>query len=294
MIGFDLHINYRGPLSSCNYDCDYCPFAKHVSSREELQQDRLALARFVAWCEARTDRKLSILFTPWGEGLIRRWYPDAMLRLAGLPQIVKVAIQTNLSVSLDWLDALERPQTPDKTRASLGLWTTFHPTQVELSRFVGRCHELDARAVGYSVGVVGLREHFDAIVELRRRLRPDVYLWINAYKSAGPGYYTPEEHASLAAIDPLFEHNAVRHRSFGEACAAGESSLFVRGDGSVSRCHFVADVRGNLYTDSLERLLGREPCPAAQCGCFIGYVHLDRLGLRPRFGANLAERRLVE
>ena len=51
MPAFDLHLNFRGPLSSCNYDCDYCPFAKHVSSREELAADRLALARFVDWCE---------------------------------------------------------------------------------------------------------------------------------------------------------------------------------------------------------------------------------------------------
>src|SRR5690606_13305863 len=39
----ELHINWRGPLASCNYDCDYCPFAKHVSSREELAADQAAL-----------------------------------------------------------------------------------------------------------------------------------------------------------------------------------------------------------------------------------------------------------
>jgi MoaA/NifB/PqqE/SkfB family radical SAM enzyme len=293
MSAFDLHLNYRGPLSSCNYDCDYCPFAKHVSSREELQQDQQALTRFVHWCESHIDRRLSILFTPWGEGLIRRWYPEAMLKLAQLPHVVKVAIQTNLSSRLDWLDALESPNMPPDTRESLGFWATYHPTQIEIDRFVARCHELDARAVGYSVGIVGLREHFDAIVELRRRLHPRTYLWINAYKSAGPGYYSACEREWLAGIDPLFEHNAIRHRTLGQPCAAGDSALFVRGDGNVSRCHFVDELRGNLYRDPLAQLLRREPCPQHECGCFIGYVHLDRLGLRARFGSGLAERRLT-
>jgi hypothetical protein len=51
-------------------------------------------------------------------------------------------------------------------------------------------------------------------------------------------------------------------------------------------------VLGNLYVDDLDDLLGERPCPASSCGCFIGYVHLDRLGLRPRFGTGLAARML--
>lgn len=165
MPAFDLHLYFRGPLSSCNYDCDYCPFAKHVSSREELAEDRVAVERFVDWCERQEQRRLSILFTPWGEGLIRRWYQDALLKLAALPHVVAVAIQTNLSTRLDWLDPL-----PDPARASLSLWTTYHPTQVALAPFVERSAELTRRGIGHSVGVVGLREHFSAITELRARL----------------------------------------------------------------------------------------------------------------------------
>lgn len=287
---FDLQLYFRGPLSSCNYECDYCPFAKHVSSREELAGDRAAVERFVQWCNTHDTRRLSILFTPWGEGLIRRWYQDALLQLAALPHVVAVAIQTNLSTRLDWLDALD--EQPAHARASLGLWTTFHPTQVELDTFVARCEQLDARRVAYSVGVVALREHFDAIAALRARLPASTYLWLNAYKSAGPGYYAVDELAWLRSIDPLFELNAVRHRSLGAACHAGARSLLVRGDGSLARCHFVERVIGNLYTDALERVLAPEPCPQATCGCFIGYSHLERLGLHERFGAGLAARRL--
>ena len=69
-----LSFLYRGPLESCNYGCVYCPFAKKVDSREDLAKDRTALERFVEWVAARTSDRVSVLFTPWGEGLIRRWY----------------------------------------------------------------------------------------------------------------------------------------------------------------------------------------------------------------------------
>lgn len=281
-----LHLNWRGPLASCNYDCDYCPFAKHVSSREELAADQAALTRFVAWCRGpeASARQLSLLFTPWGEALIRPYYAAALVELSWLPHVIAVAIQTNLSSRLEPLAKAKR--------ATLGLWTTFHPSQTSLDRFVDRCAELDALGIRYSVGVVGLREHFDAIDQLRARLRPDVYVWINAYKSAGPGYYREGERERLAAIDPLFELNAVRHQTRGHACAAGRSALFVRGDGTVSRCHFVDRPLGNLYQHGLAQLLGDEPCPQPTCGCFIGYVHLDRLKLRQRFGRGLAARML--
>ena len=282
----DLHINWRGPLASCNYDCSYCPFAKRQSSRAELHADQQALARFVAWCadaEAH-GRQLSLRFTPWGEALIRPYYAAALVELSQLACVRALAIQTNLSSRLELLEGAERE--------ALALWTTFHPSETSLERFVERCAQLDAMRIQYSVGVVGLREHFELIEQLRAALRPEVYLWINAYKSAGPGYYAPGERARMSAIDPLFELNAVRHPSEGQACGAGREALFVRGSGEVSRCHFVGEVLGNLYEDPLDSLLGDAPCPVRSCGCFIGYVHLDKLGLRARFGDGLAARRL--
>lgn len=280
----ELHLNWRGPLSSCNYDCVYCPFAKQVSSRAELSQDEADLARFVAWCRDFNihRRRLSILFTPWGEALIRPYYASALVELSRMEHVAAVAIQTNLSSRLEALAEAER--------TTLGLWTTFHPSETSVDAFTARCAALDSLGIRYSVGVVGLREHFGLIEQLRAALRPDVYLWINAYKSAGPGYYRGGEHERLVAVDPLFLYNAERHRSLGERCAAGREALFVRGDGRVSRCHFVDRPLGNLYVDPLDGMLGDRPCPQTSCGCFIGYVQLDRLGLRRRFGDGLAAR----
>src|SRR4051812_33954764 len=115
----NLSILYRGPLSSCNYGCPYCPFAKHHETRDELAVDSAALARFVGWVRDQqpTGRQISVLFTPWGEALIRRWYQEALAELTHLPHVQKAAIQTNLSCRLDWVGRCDL--------SKLGLWCTY-------------------------------------------------------------------------------------------------------------------------------------------------------------------------
>ena len=51
-MALNLSILYRGPLSSCNYDCAYCPFAKQSDSAEELEaiaNNRRLFDGVVAW-----------------------------------------------------------------------------------------------------------------------------------------------------------------------------------------------------------------------------------------------------
>src|SRR5687767_14764598 len=154
-----LSLLYRGPLSSCNYGCEYCPFAKHHETREELAADECALARFVDWVEAQQDRYcISVLFTPWGEALIRPWYQEALVRLTNLPHVDKAAAQTNASCRLGWVERCDRKK--------LGLWCTFHPGETTREKFLARCCEMDGRGVRYSVGVVGLKEHAGEIEAL--------------------------------------------------------------------------------------------------------------------------------
>jgi MoaA/NifB/PqqE/SkfB family radical SAM enzyme len=276
-----VRILYRGPLSSCNYDCRYCPFAKRHETAAELKRDEAALARFVDWNVRQTSPKFSILFTPWGEALIRRWYQQALTRLSHLPHIRRVAIQTNLSCQLEWLTDCDLDR--------LALWCTWHPTQVSLQEFLARTRELDARNVRYSVGVVGLREAFESIDELRSRLPASVYLWINAYKDE-PDYYRPPEVERLTAIDPHFRTNLADHPSQNEPCAAGETSITVDGAGDIHRCHFVKEKIGNLYEGDWQRALARRTCPNATCGCYIGYVNLPKLEQEAIYGLGLLER----
>jgi MoaA/NifB/PqqE/SkfB family radical SAM enzyme len=277
----NLSILYRGPLSSCNYGCEYCPFAKHAETDEEHAADGRALERFLDWIEARREDRLAVFFTPWGEALIRKRYQQALVRLTRLPQVTKAAIQTNLSCRLDWVEACDK--------SKLGLWATFHPTEVPRARFLARCGELDRRGVRFSVGVVGMKEHAAEIEALRRELPPHIYLWINAYKRV-PDYYSREEVAQFEAIDPLFPINNQRHPSLGRACRCGETVISVDGDGTMRRCHFIRVPIGNLYEPGFEAALGPSPCPNTTCGCHIGYVHMHDLGLYDVFGDGVLER----
>lgn len=277
----NLSILYRGPLSSCNYACDYCPFAKRTETAEELSHDRNCLERFVAWVGGHTARSLGVLFTPWGEALVRRWYQEALVSLTRMPGVHKAAIQTNLSGKLDWVEQCDREK--------LALWCTFHPGEIRRERFLARCQELQSRGVRFSVGVVGLKEHFHEIDALRKELPDDVYLWVNAYKRE-PDYYDPEMVRQLAAIDPLFPVNNHYHASRGQSCRTGVSAISVDGQGNVFRCHFVKKQIGNLYAADFEECLKERPCENETCGCHIGYVHLDRLGLYETFSAGVLER----
>jgi hypothetical protein len=276
-------ILYRGPLSSCNYGCGYCPFAKRRESRAELADDRAALERFVDWVDAQGERghAISLLFTPWGEALTRRWYQRALVRLTQMRHVRKAAIQTNLSCRLEWVDACDR--------SKLGLWCSYHPGETTRERFLDRCRTLDARGVRYSVGIVGLKEHLAEADAMRRALSPGVYLWVNAIKRVDD-YYADAEADAFAAIDPLFAINNTRHPSRGRPCAAGDSVFSVDGSGAMQRCHFIKTAIGNIYSPDWERTLRPAACENATCGCHIGYVHMPELKLRDVFGDGLLER----
>ncbi|MBE1537886.1 STM4011 family radical SAM protein [Actinomadura algeriensis] len=273
-----LTILYRGPLASCDYDCPYCPFAKRRDTTEQLRADRAALERFTAWVAAQ-DHPVSVLFTPWGEGLVRSWYRRALVELSHLPHVERVAIQTNLSHRVSW--------TSDADPSRLALWATYHPGQTPYDRFLGKCRDLHARGVRFSVGIVGQPEHLDDARRLRADLPTGTYLWVNAAEGRA---YDDAEAAAWTEIDPLFPVSRHPHPSRGRACRTGDTVVSVDGDGTVRRCHFVPSVLGNLYDGTFREALAPHPCPLATCDCHIGYVHLEPLGLYDTFAGGVLER----
>ncbi|MEW2544463.1 STM4011 family radical SAM protein [Streptomyces sp. NPDC047002] len=275
----DLTVLYRGPLASCDYDCPYCPFAKRRDTPAQLRADRAALDRFTGWAAGASKDRLSLLFTPWGEGLVRSWYRRALTDLSHLPHVARVAIQTNLSCRTEW--------TADADPAKLALWCTYHPGQTPYDRFLGKCRELAARGIRFSVGVVGLPGHLPHARRLRAALPPHVYLWVNA---AEGHVYTDAEAARWTELDPLFPYSRAPHRSAGLPCRTGASVVSVDGGGTVRRCHFVRAELGNLYDGSYRRALGPRACPLAVCDCHIGYVHLESLPLYDVFAGGVLER----
>lgn len=278
------HILYRGPLSSCNYACPYCPFAKTRNTAAELADDSAKLDRFVNWVEAQCPRQpVGVLFTPWGEALIHKSYQNALARLSHIPHVTRAAIQTNLSCALGWVEKCNLDR--------LALWTTFHPGETTLEKFLAKCREARSRGVRFSVGVVGRREVFEEIKALREALTPEIYLWINAWKRE-PDYYSSQEMKWLLNIDPHFHWNAKPHPSLGKLCHAGHTAFTVNGDGEARRCHFLDTRVGNIYEpDFTERLYPKATaCSANACRCHIGYVHMPELGLYEAFSGGVLER----
>lgn len=277
----NLSVLYRGPLTSCNYGCTYCPFAKRTESDARLAQDLSALQSFVAWLCEQSAHRWQILFTPWGEALVRAWYRDALTRLTHVEHIEIVAAQTNLSCSLDWLDECR----PDK----LALWATFHPTEVERSRFVRKVLQVRERGVRLSVGMVGTPESFAEIAALRGDLPPDIYLWVNAQQPRSRPY-SLDEIELLTSIDPHFRLTSRPQQTLGRPCHTGESSFTVDGDGHIRRCHFVDEIIGNIHDPNWCSALAPRVCPNRSCHCFLGLSQFEPLQLGRVFGHNLLAR----
>ncbi|EAZ90305.1 STM4011 family radical SAM protein [Crocosphaera chwakensis] len=276
-----LSILYRGSLISCNYGCQYCPFAKKQQSAIELAKDKQELTKFINWIEQNQQHDFSILFTPWGEALIHDWYQQALIRLTNLPNVKKAAIQTNLSCKLDWVE--------DCDKNKLALWATFHPEWVKRDRYLSQCLELYRRQVSFSAGVVGFPQFKSEIATLRQELPDDVYLWINAVKKELPNM-SKADLEFFEAIDPLFPLNTHHYPSRDRSCKAGKSVISVDGDGNMRRCHFIKQPIGNIYHSNWESVLGDRLCTNETCHCHIGYVHLDYLELDKVFGERILER----
>ncbi|RED58706.1 STM4011 family radical SAM protein [Cohnella phaseoli] len=276
-------VYFRGSLSSCNYDCPYCPFSKNIDSRETLAKDRLQVHTFVDWVkdQEKSGHQLSVFFNPYGEGLTHRWYREAMIQLSHMPHVRKVAIQTNLSASLDWTD--------DLNPATAAFWATYHPGQTKEERFVQQCGELYRRKIPFSVGCVGVKSAFQAISSVREALPEDVYLWVNAYKDQAD-YYSDEDLAFLTRMDPHFALNVQNYDSMGKSCRAGQQVFYVQGDGRVKHCYKDRQVIGNLYRDGLEGISKERPCRMKRCDCYIGYIHMEGQAFGPIYGERLLER----
>ncbi|KUP26310.1 STM4011 family radical SAM protein [Paenibacillus sp. DMB5] len=274
---------YRGSLTSCNYDCPYCPFGKTRDSAATLAKDREGVEAFVQWAaeQGAAGHRLSVFFNPYGEGLIHRWYKDALVTLSHLPHVDKVAIQTNLSANLAFL--------PELNPATAAFWVTYHPGQVSEDKFLAQCMTVYQQGIPLSVGSVGIRSAFPAIASLRSSLPEDIYLWVNAYKDK-PDYYTPEDFAYLRGIDPHFHINAADYDSLGRSCNAGQNVFYVQGAGTVKRCYKDRGVIGNLYRDGLEGLAAERSCRMKVCDCYIGYIHMPELRLEQVYGRGLLER----
>ncbi len=274
---------YRGSLKSCNFHCAYCPFAWKKIVHQDLETDKAGISRFIEFIE-NSQHHYRILFTPYGEAMIHAYYREAMVRLSKLPNVIKVAVQTNGSFSVtadDWLDRIAAD--------TAAFWLSFHPEQISLEQFTNQYQALLDRNLRFSCGVVGIKTNIPTIRQLRATLPQFVYMWINAYKR-WHGYYTDKEIEELVLLDPLFNNNLHYYPSRGHICRTGQEIFSVDEKGDIRRCHFVDTIIGNISENDMANLHCSPHCPNDTCHCHIGYIYLPELHQHSIYGDGMLER----
>jgi len=297
-------ILYRGNLKSCNYSCSYCPFAKHKALSAELERDRRNFFRF---CQSIVERAQpfsigAVFITPYGEASIHRWYWEGLSRLAELPEIDRVGMQTNLSFPVEEclriFDSFEGelPDTelfernfsrkklpqgdfPEKKREKLCIWATFHPEMTTVDEFVSRCHSLIQKNVMVCAGAVGVPQNIQILRELREKLSPAVYLWINKMDGLKRNY-SPQEIEAFVQADPFFKQELRNPGADAQMCA---DRCFVEADGKMHTCNISGTRDINWYEGSEEEIF--EPvCRRKRCSCYLAYGGRTDFALKSFFG----------
>jgi MoaA/NifB/PqqE/SkfB family radical SAM enzyme len=281
-----LLVLFRSRLEWCNYTCHYCPWnAERTNvSAGEFREDARRVARIIDRV-AELPRPVEFFITPKAEYLVLPYWREAVARLCALPQVERVTVQTNLSFDLAaFLDTLDA--------SKLALWTTYHPTEVDEAGFEvlqAKWQMLLERGVPYSVGIVGTRENLARAEQLRARLDPRVYLWVNAYKREA-NYYTDTDLARLRQVDPWFDLNNQHYASLGQPCTAGQRAVYLDDEGDLRRCFFIGEVIGNLFRDGWRTQEAPLGCPVRTCHCYVGQMHIVDLDFRGVYGKYLAAR----
>lgn len=264
---------YRNYIKSCNYNCVYCPFQKIKISKAKIKKDKKYLNKFVEYIKNSCE-SFNIFLAPKGEILNFDYYQEAISELSHVSNIGEVVVQSNLSGDLEWLENVNR----DK----LILWTTYHPTEVDISDYLSQINSLIEYNIRFTVGIVGVKGNFTKIEEMNNSLdrfgenRP--YLWINAYKDRR-NYYTGKDVEFLNKIDRLFELNLKDYKSKNLKCKTGEIVFFVEWNGSIHRCWQDKKKLGNLYNTSLDIVSSSVTCTKDICSCYIGYSNIEDLRL---------------
>lgn len=268
-------IIYRGNLKSCNYRCSYCPFAKHRALPVEMEKDRENFARFCDSIEKRVQTFSigAVFIAPYGEATIHRWYWEGLSRLAEIPEIDRVGLQTNLSFSVE-----ERLKGFDFAH-KLCIWATFHPEMTTVDEFVSKCHQLVKNNVMVCAGAVGVPENIPLLRELREKLSPVIYLWINKMDGLKRNY-RPGEIEAFAQLDPFFAYELKHPDAAVQMCA---DRCFVEADGKIHTCN-ISRTKGVNWYDGSEEEIFEPVCSRKSCTCYLAYGGRADFPLRSIFG----------
>jgi len=274
---------YRSYIRECNYTCSYCPFIKGKYTNLKLQKDKEYFNQFINYLKENFQEEYEIFLAPRGEIMVLEHYFSGIKKLLKLDNMKNLVVQSNFSGAINWLKEIENKE-------KFNFWLTYHPEFVTLEDFTEKLSILDTYEINYSVGAVGIKEKFLLLEKLRSLMKPERYLWINAYKDK-KNYYSQEDIKFLTELDSFFLYNLEDYKSFGKSCNSGKNSFFVEYNGNIRRCLESRKIIGNLYKDKIENIRDINPCNKKLCDCFIGYINLKREELDEVYANSLGRRK---
>lgn len=264
-------VYYRGAIDFCNYRCSYCPFAKRTARKEILTRERELLERL--YHRIRTLDDVALMMTPYGEALIHDFYQEELARMAALPNVKKVGVQTNLS-----FDAEEFLRRTDGFLEKIALWATFHPECTTTDAFAEKANRLASRTA-LSAGMVATGENGGEIRRLRALLSPNIYLWLNAMDRRRTSFQASTIDA-LQTVDPMFGFEFARRRECrsdsGFLHCHSREHLYIDGGTSSSSCFFRK--KHSIPEDCNDH---------RKCDCYLGYSNFDAPPMQFFFGDGL-------
>ncbi len=252
---------YRGNLTSCNYSCDYCPFAKRKNSANMLAKDENNLKKLIERMKC-VRSSHALLITPYGEALIHSYYWTAIASLTQIPSEELTGCQTNLSFPVEKM--LTHFTKCGGHINKLCLWCTFHPLMTGVSEFVKQCSLLSEWGVTFSVGAVGNPRQIDTIKKLRDELPASIYLWINKMDGLNRPY-SAKEISAFHSIDPYFSLELKHYKADIKKCS---KAFFLTADEERYYC--------NLHAGSHAMAVADKTSPSScykECSCYLAYCN---------------------
>jgi organic radical activating enzyme len=259
----------------CNYRCPYCPqtHGRHEPKGDGLTAhafDNFPLERWLAAFRRHfAERRLSMVITG-GEPLLDRKNMSALLTaLHEMNQVECIRVDTNASWQPDWYRTVPK--------SKIILMCTFHPSQVEESRFFARVRSL--RDEGFKIGMINYVmsrqqkgnyfEHKAKFLELGIPLHPNP-LWNNQ------GLYSNEDMKLFAEELPALDYQYRTGQSpKGRKCLFPEIAYEMDYRGNIyAGCH--PEISGSFFDGQLPKIFaGPVHCPHSKCVCLDKYSFLE-------------------
>lgn len=147
---------------------------------------------------------------------------------------------------------------------------------VNIDDFVAKVYALE-KYISISVGVVGNPNDIEEIIELRKKIPKNVYMWINAMEGLGREY-TIEEIGFFVKIDPMFTSEITRQADYN--CNCCREHIFVNFNGNIQSCNRKKELIGNIYKSDF---IKNSECNG---NCYLSYSHTNNFRKNNLIGEN--------